>query len=159
MCRGAHRAVLTGCVDGGSRSFIRRHVFRCPAGNREFWMLRVIAASHVVVILEQNHAIPGYEKRSERLVARRKRLGRQLNAAPQMLPVHITDHLPAPFPILPAASKHQSFSAFKTRAFPQRMIACAVPHHRVQSRPCPAPVQLQVHVIRRIAGATLPRLS
>jgi len=36
-------------------------VVRRPSGDGEFWMLRVVAASKVIMILEQDLALAGYK--------------------------------------------------------------------------------------------------
>src|SRR5690625_4839908 len=92
MCRCAHRAVLTGRVDRRIGALLNGHVVRCPSGNREFRMLRVIAAGDAIMILEQNSTIRGYENRPEGLVSTGERLGRQIDGALKMFPIDIINH-------------------------------------------------------------------
>ena len=93
---GAHRTMLAGGEHGRLPTFLGAHVRRGPARNLELGVTRLIAAGHVVVVLEEDGAVGRDEHRAERLVARRQRRGRKLHAAEQVTHVHIVHHCGLP---------------------------------------------------------------
>ena len=83
--RRAHRAVLTGGVDGRSGTLLRRQVRRGPPGQLELRVLRGITGlDDPVAALRARRPVSVDEHGAERLVARVQRLARQLDAPAQV---------------------------------------------------------------------------